>query len=266
MHRRTVLLAVILVFVAACGGGTEPASSQPTTSAGAGSSAPSTQAPEVTPPSTEPASVGDTHPAIPDGPTWDEVWPEAGATATYLAFSFASDPEEIEARIEYGVEFRGQMLDRLVFASDTPGERGLVVYFDRSTPWVFKLVAAEVYSTNENGGPSYTELFDGPMPFDGRHGAGESSEFGGLLISENADGSTDEFDIGYRVTTTTIDGEIDVPFGLVDGVMHIAVRVGFPDVGDWDPAAELWLHPELFLVRMTGTPSWNDLQLVTPFS
>lgn len=257
----TIAFALV---AAACGGGT--GSTPAATPATLASDTPATVAPSAATaaPSTSAAASG-VHPALPS-PPWDDVWPDDGATATYEVVPFPDATLEVEARIEYGVDYRGAVLDRLVFGNAVPGDDGMIIYFDRTEPWVFKVVAAEVYASNEDSGPSYIERYEGSMPFDGRQGVGESSVSQGVLISEFPDGSTDEFEVGYLVTTTTNDGTVEVPFGTVEGVLHIGVNVGFPIAGEGEFAAELWLHPELFLVRMVGSPRWRDVKLVTPFS
>jgi len=264
--RRTSLLIAAGLVVAGCGGGTASTSTAstappPVESVPASST---TVAPTTTAPVTTTTAVSGIHPEI-DSPPWDDVWPADGATATYQVVPYPDATEEVEVVIEYGVEYQGQTLDRLVFGNAVPGDRGMIIYFDRTEPWVFTVVAAEVFGGSEKAGPLYVERFEGGMPFDGRAAAGESSDSNGVLISEFPDGTSDEFQVGYRATTTTTDGTVDVPYGTVEGVVHIGINVGFPDVFLGEYVAELWLHPDLFLVRMTGSPGWRDIQLVTPF-
>jgi len=264
--RRTILLIAAAIVVTGCRGGTASTSAPPTAPTTVDSTAESSTTVTTTTaaPVTTTTAVSGVHPVI-ESPPWDDVWPADGATATYQVVPYPDATEEVEALIEYGVDYRGQTLDRLVFGPAVPGDRGMIVYFDRTEPWVFKVVAVEVFGTGEKTGPLYVERFEAGMEFDGRNGVGESSESQGVLISEYPDGSADEYEVGYRATTTTDNGTIEVPYGTVEGVLHIGVNVGFPVAVDGEFAAELWLHPELFLVRMIGSPGWRDIQLVTPF-
>ena len=272
--RSIAAAACLLLVVSACGddsAGTTgvPASAASTSAPGdtTAATAPTTTAATTTtaPVETTTAAPADAHQSL--GGSWAAVWPAAGEAAAYRVTKFDGTQEDVPAVVEYGVDFRGETFDRIVFGVAESGSEGLAVYFDRSEPWVLKLKAAEVFTPEVTTGPILTEMFATPLPFDGSLPFGETYSAEVEVLFEFMSGSPETFQAIYTFTGAATDQSVEVAFGTVEGAVVLDASVGgefiFGDAEDGDPfEAQLTLHPEHFLVMMTGTPAWNVVELL----
>lgn len=214
---------------------------------------------------TQPTTPPDAHPVL-GGPSWESLWPAEGATATYRVVDFQGNETDVQAHFEYGVDFEGTTLDRIVFGSGEPGADGLAVYFDRSEPWVFKIRASQVFRPSTTQRAFMTESFESAQPFDLSGAVGEPSQKETTVRLIFSDGATESFGVTYRTTLLAVGESLEVPFGALDGVVHVQSVVGGDFMGGTEFVSEMWFHPEHLLVRMTGSPAWDDILLVSPFA
>lgn len=250
----------LLLVLAACGGGEGGADDSTTTlvphvttTAVGTTSASTTAAPTST---TAPA---DAHPVF--GVSWASVFPDEGETATYRVTRFDGSTTDLPAAFEYGVDFRGVTVDRLVVGTAEPSNEGWALYFDRSEPWVFTVIASEVFDPDVAGGPSLTEFFADPIPFDGTIGVGETFSIESLITLEFDGGGDTTLDVTYQMIPATIEESVTVPFGTVDEVLRLDAEVGGAFIGGVF-SVRVWLHPDHALVRFEGAPAWDLMELV----
>ena len=262
--RGRLLMAAMAMLVASCGGSTSDTTEGTTTTAAGGTTtvASSTTTTAVTTTAVTTTVAGDLHPTL--GISWASVWPTEDATATYLATAGA-DSFEVEAHMEYGVDFRGMTVDSLVFGTAEPGNEGAVVYFDRSEPWVLKVVASVSYSPNVTDAPALIEFFAEPIVFDGTIAVGETYDVESEVTLEFPGAEGDTMGVTYAMTPATMTDAVTVPFGSVDGVLRLDVGIGGEFMGNSVFTTSLWLDSELFLVRFDNPPAWQRLELVEPW-
>ncbi len=130
MRRIPIILVTVALIGAACGdddaGGTISTTTQPMTT-------------------TTVTATTTTLPPLPDAlnEQWDVTWrewlPADGATARYQAETLDGEPIEIEARMERGVEWHGEIWDRVSFGTVAIDQDGVAVYLDTSEPWVLRI-------------------------------------------------------------------------------------------------------------------------------
>lgn len=256
------LLVALCLVVVACGGGageTNTTGNSDTTAATVTTSGVTT----TTTLAVTTSVAADAHPTF--GTSWASVWPGDGATASYLVTRFDGSTVELPAVMEYGVEFRGSTVDRLIVGTAEPGHEGWALYFDRTTPWVLTVFASEVYETDTASGPSLTEMFVPPIDFDGTIGVGETFSIETTITLEFPGASPDTLGVSYSMMPATIEDSVTVPFGTVDGVMRLEAQVGGDFIGGLFNVT-LWLDSELGLVRFEGAPAWDVMELVTPWA
>ena len=267
-HLRILLATVVLL--ASCGGGT--ADGGPTTTA-VGSTTTATPATTTT---TQPVTTtavtttteatttlaADAHPTL--GISWASVWPAEDESARYLATS-GPNTFDVEAHLDYGVDYQGTVLDRLIIGTPEPGNEGAAIYFDRSEPWVLKIYAVESYSEDTPGGPALVESFVDPLVFDGTLGIGETYDVQSEITLAGP-GFGDTMGVTYAITPATLEDSVTVPYGTVDGVLRLDVGIGGQFMGDSLFTTSLWLDADLFLIRFDNPPEWERLELVEPWS
>lgn len=256
MKRASFGFALILVL-SACGGATDDTDSTAlpgtTTTVGETSTSSTTTTEATT------TLAADAHPVF--GVSWSAVFPDAGETAIYRVTRFDGSTTDLPAVFEYGVDFRGTPADRLVVGTAEPGNEGWALYFDRSEPWVFTVIASEVFDPGVPGGPSLTEIFDTPIAFDGTLGVGETFAVESQITLEfEGDGGT-ALGVTYEMSPATVEESITVPFGTVDEVLRLDAEVGGEFIGGLFEV-KLWLHPDHALVRFEGAPAWDVMELV----
>lgn len=259
--KRTSYGLTLILALAACGGGEGGAGDSTTTliplttttTAGTSTSVATTTAP------TTGIAATDAHPLF--GVSWASVFPDEGETAIYRVTRFDGSTADLPAAFEYGVDFRGTTVDRLVVGTAAPGNEGWALYFDRSEPWVFAVIASEVYDPAAGDGPSLTEFFPEPIPFDGTIGVGETFTIESRITLEFAGGGDTTLDVTYEMRPASIEETITVPFGTVDEVLLLDAEVGGAFIGGLFPV-RLWLHPDHALVRFEGAPAWELIELV----
>ena len=273
MHRSTVFAVsiVLALAVAACGdddagtvttAGPEPTASTtdgipPTTGAPATTAAPGTTAA----PATTTTAPADAHQVF--GLSWSGVWPPDGSTAVYRIHSWDGSAEDVEARFELGVDFRGETFDRLTIGTAEPGNNAMAVYLDRSEPWKLAIKAVVTYSADFADGPGIIEMFDDPVLFDGSLPIGESAPVETEVILEFG-GDQDRIPATYGFELLSLDETVEVPLGTVTGAAYAEGSVtGEEFLGSDEPfAAGMWLHPLHLIVKMSGSPAFDVFEIV----
>jgi hypothetical protein len=263
MKRAALGLTLILVL-GACGGS---AGDEATTTTSATTTAPTTTSPvtsttaaTTTTEATTTTLPADAHPVF--GVSWASVFPEPGETAIYRVTRLDGTTVELPAHFEYGVDFRGATVDRLVVGTAEPGNEGWALYFDRSEPWVLAVIASEIYYPQSPNGPGFVESFVDPVRFDGTMDIGESREFETTITLEFEGGVTDDLGVIYRMNPAAIEDEVEVPFGVITEVLRLEAEVGGELIGTSFIDVTLWLHPDHTLVRFLGPPPWEAMELV----
>jgi len=267
--RLVCLLACLSLVAAACGDDDGGAA---TTSAPASTQAPSTAPAETTaaPATTAPANTTTTTTTLPAdthavfGISWADVWPADGSTAVYRTSQGDGTSEDLPAILEYGVDFRGETFDRLTIGIPGGGSDAMEVYFDRSEPWHIGIKAVATYIPEVPDGPLIVEVFDDPTVFNGSLPEGESDTKDVEVILEFAAGTEARMPATYDLVLVGINETVETPLGTVTGtaLMHGSVA-GEEFVGGTEPfVAELWLHPEHLIVRMTGSPAFEVLEIL----
>lgn len=268
MRRIVTVLAVATLLAVACGDddagttqGTTPATAAPATT---GAPPATTEAPATTaaPTTTAPPSVESPHPFW--GAGWDDVWPAEGETAVYEAETWGGEILEITARIEYGVEWQGETWTAFVLGVPEEGESGLVVYLDRSTPWVPAFKGAEGHTPTLPAGQVQQEWFEEPMPMDLLGDVGHSFRHEAPMFLSFL-GGRDAFahDIYYEMEILSLTDTVEVPFGTLEGCFHLGMKVGGPYIGGADAffTADVWAHPEQFVVSVNEMPVFARIEL-----
>jgi hypothetical protein len=266
VHSVALLIAVVLM-VAACGdddAGTTSAATQPppqaTTTAAAVTTTTAAAATTTTAaPTTTTTLPVDAHPIY--GLSWSEVWPPDGSTAVYRVHLWDGTEEDVEARFDEGVEFMGGMYDRLSIGTPEPGNDAMAIYLDRSEPWKLGIKGVVTYHTDFPDGPELTEYFDEPVVFDGTLPLGESApvETDVILLF----GSDEEsIPATYAFEFVSVDDTVEVPLGTVAAAYAEGSVAGEELFGGEPFVAGLWLHPQHLIVRMTGSPSFEVLEIV----
>lgn len=260
MKRTSFGLALILLL-AACGGGDGDGAEGSTTTLAPATTTTGGGTPTAATTSTAATTTlaADAHPDF--GVSWGSVFPEPGETAIYRVTRFDGSTDDLSATFEYGVDFRGTTVDRLVVGTAEPGNEGWALYFDRSEPWILSVIASEVYDPAVTGGPSLTEYFPDPIPFDGTIGIGEVFAIESRITLEFDGGGDTTLDVTYEMTPASIEESITVPFGTLDDVLLLDAEVGGEFIGGLFEV-RLWLHPDHGLVRFEGAPAWDVMELV----
>lgn len=244
---------VSLLALVACGGGDSggtDTSGQPDTP---GTNDPGSQGDPGT-------QTGNPHSYWPNA-DWDTVWPEEGETATYQGQLFGGAIVDIVAHMDYTpVDWKGGSWSRLIAGTPEPGKTGFVVYFDRSEPWNPKAKGVEVYSETTTDGPSMVEWFDDPLAI-GMDKPEGSKETVSTQISGDYGGFSDTMGVNYEYNIVSYDASVDVPYGTVDGCMHIQIILSGELIGTGTITVDTWLHPEQFFVKLTDAPGFAILEL-----
>ena len=206
----------------------------------------------------------DAHPEF--GVRWADVWPDASAEATYRVTTFDGEEIDLPARMEYDVEFAGGTYDRLVVGSAEPGAPGMVIYFDRSEPWEFRVVGEEVFAESAPDAAESTYVFETPMVFDGTIAIGATQNAEGTVLLTFADGTTLDLGVTYEVTPRGIE-TVTVPAGDFEGALVVDALVGGELLGgDFTFPVEVALHPEQYLLRYVGASGFDMLELAEAWS
>jgi hypothetical protein len=255
----------LILMLGACGGSagdeapttTSAATTAPTTTT---SPTTTTTAATTTTPATTTTLPVDAHPVF--GVSWASVFPEPGETAVYRVTLLDGTLADLPAVFEYGVDFRGATVDRLVVGTAEPGNEGWALYFDRSEPWVFTVFASEAFDPDQTSGPSITEVFEEPIRFDGTLDIGETFALESEITIEfgGDDGMT--LGVTYAMTPAAFEDSVTVPFGEIPDVLRLEAEVGGPFIGSGVFGVTMWLHPEHALVRFEGAPAWELMELV----
>lgn len=204
--------------------------------------------------------VGNPHTYWP-GADWDTVWPEQGETAVYRAVLFGGDEKDVPAYMDYTpVDWKGGTWSRAVIGTPEPGNDGFIVYFDRSVPWNPTAKGVEVFSSNVADGPSMVEWFDPPATMNMDQPEGTSNTVPRDVHGEYG-GFDDTMGANYKGTFVSYDASGDVPFGTVEGCMHIQIDLSGELIGAGSILIDVFLHPEQFLVKMTDTPGFALIEL-----
>ena len=250
----------LVLLLAACGGDSGGADDPTTTTAPATTTTVDGASTAATTSTTATTTIAaDVHPVF--GVSWASVFPDAGETAIYRVTRFDGSNEDLPAVFEYGVDFRGATVDRLVVGTAEPGNEGWALYFDRSEPWILSVIASEVYDPAIAGGPSLTEFFAEPIPFDGTIGVGEVFTIESRITLEFDGGGDTTLDVSYTMTPAAIEESVTVPFGTLEEVLRLDAEVGGEFIGGLFQV-KLWLHPDHGLVRFEGAPAWDVMELV----
>ena len=74
----------------------------------------------------------------------------------------------------------------------------------------------------------------------------------------------DRMPVTYDLVLVAVGESVDVPFGTVSGTALMHGSAGGEEfIGGTEPfVAELWLHPQHMLVRMTGSPAFDIIEIV----
>jgi len=263
------LAASLALVMTACGDddtGTTIGSTESVATTGAGSTTgapttmPATTAVTTTTAAPTTTQAADAHPIF--GLSWATVWPADGATAVYRVTKWSGQEEDVPAVIEYGVDFRGETYDRLTIGTPEPDNAAMVVYFDRSEPWKVAIKAVVTYGESFLDGPVIVEVFDVPTVFDGSLPEGESATSETEINLEFPNGS-DTMPALYDLALVSLDETVDVPLGTVTGTALMEGSVSGEEFTGPEPfMAELWLHPQHLIVRMTGAPAFDIIEIV----
>ncbi len=251
------------LIIAACGGsGTGDASDATAAPATSSAGSASTQATTVPTTSAAPTTTlpDDGQPNSPSL-SWPGVWPDAGPFATYSATTFNGDTVELVASIEYGVEWPGHegTWDRIMYgAPDDP--INTAIYLQRPEPGI--VVAGGAVSVDPD--QVLTEFFAEPLTIDLRLLPGDLRRVESEVTLEFP-GFTDVLGITMDLEIVSTMETIEVPFGVVEGTLHLGVGVSGPFMGggDFVLQADIWLHPELGLVRWDFPPGLDRLELLS---
>ena len=256
---------LLLAAMAACGGD-DATTTTSTTEAAATTAAPaetttSAAATTTTPTTTTTAPDPDAHVAVPNA--WEEFWPADGSVATYRATTFEGVTAEVEARLDYGVEWNDGTWDRFTLGS-TEDVDGYAVYLDREVPWVVRIGGIERYYAASQDGPDETELYAQTPVFDMSGGVGDTVEVGTKLQIVFSGGTVD-LDLEYTATIVEVDASLQTEFGELTGVVVVEASVGWGDDEEGPRVGRAWIHPGQFLVRIAGVPGFNDVELIEPW-
>jgi len=215
------------------------------------------------------ADLGTTDPGKPAGnphpywanADWDTAWPEQGETAVYRAVLFGGEEKDVSAYMDHTpVEWKGGTWIRAIIGTPEPGKDGFIVYFDKSEPWNPKAKGVEVYSANVADGPSMVEWFDEPLEInmDGSEGSKNTIS---KEINGDYGGFEDSMGANYAFTIVSYEASVDVPYGTVDGCMHIQLDLSGELIGPGSIVVDAYLHPDQFFIKMTDTPGFALIEL-----
>ncbi|MBN2113419.1 MAG: hypothetical protein JW785_04755 [Acidimicrobiia bacterium] len=275
-----VTVAALAVTVAACGDddATSTGPPAPTTTttlppATTGASVTTTSAPPTTTTETAP---DDLHPVwgMPPGISWSEFWPGDGETALYRATGRDGSEVDIPVTMSKGIEHAGGTWDRLSFGAPEPGGTGLILYLRDDEPWTLTMWGMESYAPDFPAADwILTEWFDEPVSFGlATYPVDPDRIEAGMNLKTKPDDPGFRlpmyFDLHYGEAAETL----EVPYGAVEGALHVTATWGGEFIGGEGYAEEtvdfdVWLHPELFLVRLfIQTNDWEKIELVEPWT
>ncbi|MBU1226225.1 MAG: hypothetical protein KJ698_03290 [Actinobacteria bacterium] len=269
--RMLALVAAVALMVAACGDDDagEPATSSSSTATteqttpASSTAAPTTVAETTTaaPTTTTTTAPLDAHPIF--GLSWAAVWPADGATAVYRIHDWSGAEEDVPARFDVGVDFRGETFDRITIGTAGGGSNAMEVYLDRSIPWMVGIKAVVTYGPHVAAGPAITEMFEEPVFFDGTLPVGDSAPVETEVILDFGN-DQDSFPATYAFVVREVGVTVEVPLGTVTNTLYAQGSVtGEEFIGGTEPfAADMWLHPQHMIVKMTGSPSFDMFEIV----
>lgn len=270
MSLRPLTLVVVLVLVAAAcgddaGSTTEPAvASTPATIVTTTTAAPvttTTTTAATTTTTTVPATTtteADTHPYYGFG--WASIFPDPETRALYRVGDFGLDGD-LEAHVEYGVEFGGGIYDRFVFGEAVAGSVGVALYFDFSEPWVVKYAGLEMYTADAVGGPEMSEVYVEPAVFDISGAPGETIHVESTVQARF--GSTEfDSDIVADLTMHADDpGSVTVAAGTFDDIIGFDLVLSGPFIGGDFPITCYLTRDNLLLkAEMAGGVTYELLE------
>jgi hypothetical protein len=266
MRSRLPVILVLGALLAGCGGNSVFAATTSTTVATATTVATTTiGGTTATVPTTATTMTTttptDTHPVI--GLSWAAVFPPEGATATYRVTTYGGATLDLPGRVEYGVEWRGGTWDRFVIGTPEPGDDAMVVYFDRSEPWSFKIKGDEAFSSDRADGPELVEIFDEPVGFDGLLLPEGVFETETAITLEFGGGGSATMGVTYRLEALDLGEDVEVAAGLLRPTVRLHATIGGELMGGAEFAVDMWLHPTQFMVKMTDGPAFATIELLT---
>jgi len=252
MRRIMTIMAAIALLAAACGDDDAGSTTAPpTTGVPVATSEASTTT--VAPTSTEPAS---------DMLVANR--PAEGKTATYEVETWGGLVMNVPAHVEYDVEWKGGTWTVLVIGTLEEGVDGLAIYLDFSEPGVPRLKGTEGYSSSLPDGQVQREWFEEPMPVDLMGALDGTTRFEEPILLSFTDDEGAAYDMWVETEIVSSSDSIEVPFGVVEDCLHLAVTAGGPYIGGLDASFTLhvWAHPEQFVVMITEMPVFARIELL----
>jgi len=183
----------------------------------------------------------------------------------YRITEFDGSQIDLPAVIEYDQDYEGERFDRLTIGSGQPGATSMVVWFDRTEPWVFAIKAVETYNDDFSDSMAIVESFEPPLPFDVSAPLGETAMVDATVLFD-FQGSHEELGATYEVTVDSITETKTVPLGTFDDVSVVSGEVSGEIMGGGAFGAEMWFHQEEFLLRFQGPPAFDVMELVEAWS
>jgi hypothetical protein len=266
--RGIIVLLAALTLLAGCGGGAAGGTTAAATSTTAGTTAGTTPGATATTQTTTTTTAttlpADAHPVY--GASWAAVWPPDGAEATYHALTYDNEWVEVPARIDYGVDWEGGTWDRITVGTADFGGTGAAFYFDRSQPWVLRIWGVESFFPDMPTGQVQREWFEEPLVVDLSQLPGTTPELQDTLnLSFFRDSEPeDQFDWTAQVEVLGVE-TLEVPAGTVQEALHVRFTVGGDLTGGGGFHSDLWVHPDLFLLKWEETLGFMTIELAAPF-
>lgn len=257
MRKIMTIMTAIALLAAACGDDDTGSTAAPsTTGAPVATSEASTTTPAPT--STEPASTE------PSADVLVANRPAEGQTATYEVETWGGQVMNVPAHIEYDVEWKGGTWTVLVIGTLEDGSYGLAIYLDFSEPGIPSFKGTEGYSATLPDGQAQREWFEEPMPVDLMGALDGTTPFEEPIFLSFTDDEGAAHDIWVETEILSPSDSIEVPFGVVEGCLHLTVTAGGPYIGGPDASMtmDVWAHPEHFVVMITEMPVFARIELL----
>jgi hypothetical protein len=266
--RGIIVLLAALTLLAGCGCGAAGGTTAATTSTTAGTTAGTTtgatttiQATTTTLATTLPA---DAHPIY--GVSWAAVWPPDGAEATYHATDYNDETVEVPARIDYGVDWEGGTWDRITVGTADFGSTGAAFYFDRSQPWVLRIWGVESFFSTMPAGQVQREYFAEPLVVDLGQLPGTTMELQGTLNLSDFRDSEPQNQFDWMAQAEVVGLEtLEVPAATVQDALHVRFTIGGDLAGGGGFNSDMWVDPELFLLKWEETYPFQTIELASPW-
>ncbi len=119
-------------------------------------------------------------------------------TAMYRLVAPVWDELVLPARMEYGVEFDDDSLDRFIVGFPEPDNTAEVIYYDCSNPWSNRIVSLYVFLADILSSPASVLIFDVLLTLSGLTPVGETEMIEGEVTLDLPSGEDLELDANYK--------------------------------------------------------------------